>query len=162
MLQLLGKTPELSIFQHTSLSQCKRNEQEKKRAYDQCIREVEHGVFSTSGGMGPKSNMAYKTIASMIAQKHDKTYSKTFHWIRCKLSYSLLHSAIMCLRGEKIQHSPPCKYPQTQLTSPAMKARSLLCELNPQTLIPLVYTLHLCICVKEATTPPSTRRIVTG
>ena len=97
--------------------------------------------------------MAYKTIASMLAQKHDKTYSKTFHWIRCKLSYSLLHSAIMCLRGEKIQHSPPCKYPQTQLTSPAMKARSLLCELNPQTLIPLVYTLHLCICVKEKRQP---------
>ena len=23
-----------------------------------------------------------------IAQKHDKTYSKTLNWIRCKLSYS--------------------------------------------------------------------------
>jgi len=69
--------------------------------------------------------MVYKTIASMIAQKHDKTYSKTFHWIRYKLSYLLLHSAIMCLRGQKIQHSPPCKCPQTQLTSHATKARSL-------------------------------------
>jgi len=28
----------------------KKNEQEKKRAYDQFIREVEHGVSSTSGG----------------------------------------------------------------------------------------------------------------
>jgi len=37
--------------------------------------------FSTSGEMGPKSNMAYKTIASVIAQKHDKTYSTTLHWI---------------------------------------------------------------------------------
>lgn len=44
---------------NTSISQCDhRNEQEKKRAYDERIREVEHGtfspsVFSTSGGMAP-------------------------------------------------------------------------------------------------------------
>ena len=51
---------------NTSLSQCyKKNEQEKKRTYDQRIREVEHGsfspfVFSTSGGMGPNANVIYK------------------------------------------------------------------------------------------------------
>ena len=55
--------------------------------------------FSTSGGMGPTVNVVYKRVASTIAQKHDKTYSKILHWIRCKLSYSLLRSAIMCLRG---------------------------------------------------------------
>ena len=36
----------------------KSNEQEKKRAYEERVREVEHGsfaplVFSISGGMGP-------------------------------------------------------------------------------------------------------------
>ena len=31
-------------------------------------------------------------------------------------------SNYMCLRGEKIQLSPPCKHPQTQLTLPATKA----------------------------------------
>ena len=72
------------------LSQCyKKNKQEKKRVYDQ------RGAwsFSTSGGMGQTAYMVYKQISSMIAQKHDKTYSKTLHCIRCKLSYSLLHSA---------------------------------------------------------------------
>ena len=99
-------SPFAQSHRNTSLSQCyKKNEQEKKRAYDQRIIEVEHGsfsslVFSTSGGMGPTANVVYKRIASMIAQKH-KTYSKTLHWIRCKLSYSLLRSATMCLRGAR-------------------------------------------------------------
>lgn len=100
-------SPFAQSHRNTSLSQCyKKNEQEKKRAYDQRIREVEHGsfsplVFSTSGGMGPTANVVYKRIASMIAQKQNKTYSKMLHWIRCKLSYSLLRSAIMSIRGSR-------------------------------------------------------------
>ena len=100
-------SPFAQSHRHTSLSQCyKKNELEKKRAYDERIREVEHGsfsplVFSTSGGMGPIANVVYKRIASMTAQKQNKTYSKIIHWIRCKLSYSLLRSATMCLRGAR-------------------------------------------------------------
>ena len=106
-------SPFAQSHRNTSLSQCyKKNEQEKKRAYDQRIREVEHGsfsplVFSTSGGMGPTANVVYKRIASMIAEKHKKTHSKTLHWIRCKMSYSLLRSAIMCLRGERSSTHQP-------------------------------------------------------
>ena len=106
-------SPFAQSHRNTSLSQCyKKNEQEKKRAYDQRIREVERGsfsplVFSTSGGMGPTANVVYKRIASMIAEKHKKTYSKTLHWIRCKLSYSLLRSAVMCLRGERSSTHQP-------------------------------------------------------
>ena len=87
------------------LNQCyRRNELKKRRLYDQQIREVEHGsfallIFSTSGGMGPTANVVYKRIASMIAVKYHKDYSKTLHCMRCKLGYSLLRSAIMCLRG---------------------------------------------------------------
>ena len=78
----------------------------KKRAYDQRVREIEHGsfsplVFSTTGGMGPTATIVYKRLASMIAKKHNKTYSKTIHWLRCRLSFSLLRSAIMCLRGSR-------------------------------------------------------------
>ncbi len=35
-------------------------------------------VFSTSG-MGPTATTVYKRIASMMAQKLDKPYSKTLH-----------------------------------------------------------------------------------
>ena len=55
----------------TTLVQCYRlrNEQEKKRAYEERVREVEHGsfsplIFSTSGGMGPIATVVYKRIAT--------------------------------------------------------------------------------------------------
>ena len=39
--------------------------------------------------------------ASLIADKYNKPYSRTIHWLRCRLSFSLLRSAIMCLRGSR-------------------------------------------------------------
>jgi hypothetical protein len=100
-------------YRNTSLSQCyRKNELEKRRAYDERIREVEHGsfsplVFSTAGGMGATANVVYKRIASLIAEKHGKPYSKTINWLRCRLSFSLLRSAIMCLQGSRSSHHNP-------------------------------------------------------
>ena len=98
---------------NTPLPQCYRqNEQEKRRAYEQRIREIEHGsfcplVFSTSGGMGITTTIVYKRLAELIAAKQSKPYSKTMNWIRCKLSFSLLRSAVMCIRGSRsAYHSP--------------------------------------------------------
>ena len=58
-------------------------------------------VFSDSGGMGPTARFFYKKLASMIATKHNKAYSKTLNWMRCRISFSLLRSAVMCLRGSR-------------------------------------------------------------
>ena len=63
--------------------------------------------------MGPTANVVYEQIVSMIAQKYDKTYSETLHWIRFELSYSLLHSAIMCLRGASSSIHHPATSPDT-------------------------------------------------
>ena len=54
---------------------------EKKRAYDQRVREIEHKsfsplVFSTTGGMGTTATVVYKWLASMISEKHEKPHSK--------------------------------------------------------------------------------------
>ena len=78
----------------STLAQCyRKNEQEKKRAYDESVREVEHGsfsplVFSTSGGMGPIATVVYRRLASMMAEKCDETFSQTLFWLRCRLSLS--------------------------------------------------------------------------
>ena len=37
----------------------------------------------------------------MLAEKWDKPYSRTLNWLRCQLSFSLLRSAIQCLRGAR-------------------------------------------------------------
>ena len=99
--------PFAQSYRTTPLAQCyRRNEMEKRRAYDERVREIEHGsfsplVFTSSGGMGPTATVVYKRIASMIAEKHSKPYSRTMHWIRCRLNFSLLRSAIMSLRGSR-------------------------------------------------------------
>ena len=84
----------------------RKHENIKKRAYEQRIREIEHGSFtplvlSLTGGMGPTASMCFKRLASKLAQKRDQTYSSTMAWIRCSLSFALLKSSIQCIRGAR-------------------------------------------------------------
>ena len=66
-----------------------RQEQLKRRHYEQRVREVEHGsftplVFSTSGGLSKAAEVTYKRLASLIAEKRDTDYSTTRKWLRNK------------------------------------------------------------------------------
>lgn len=40
------------------------------------------------------ANVVYKLIATLLSKYSGQSYSR---WLRCKLSFSLLHSAITCL-----------------------------------------------------------------
>ena len=78
----------------------------KRRAYEQRVREIEHGsftplVFSATGGMAPAATTAYKKLASLLADKRKQEYSKTICWLRCAISFSLVRSAVMCLWGAR-------------------------------------------------------------
>ena len=84
----------------------RKHERIKIRAYEQRVREVEHGSFtplvmSLSGGCGNAANVCYKRLASMLAEKRDQPYSNTLAWMRCKLSFALLRSTIQCIRGAR-------------------------------------------------------------
>lgn len=84
----------------------RKHESVKKRAYDQRVREIEHGSFtplvlSLTGGMGASATVCYKRLASMLAQKRDQTYSSTMAWLRCTLSFALLRSSVQCIRGAR-------------------------------------------------------------
>ena len=65
--------PNASSYHNLQLSSIyRRHEKEKKRHYEDRVREVEHGsftplVFSTSGGMGGLATTTYKRLASQIA-----------------------------------------------------------------------------------------------
>ena len=39
--------------------------------------------------------------ASLLATKHSQPYSRTMGWLRCRINFSLLHSATTCLRGAR-------------------------------------------------------------
>ena len=86
--------------------------QAKKREYGQRIRDVEHGfftplVFSTSGAMGREATTFYKRLAYLLSDKQDKAYSLIMGWLRCRLSFAILRSAIMCLRGSRSSYHHP-------------------------------------------------------
>ena len=84
----------------------KKHEDEKKRNYGQRVLEIEHGVFTplilaTTGGMGREAQTFYKRLADLLSHKRDVPYSSLMGWLRCKLSFAILRSAVMCIRGSR-------------------------------------------------------------
>ena len=80
----------------------KKHEKEKKRAYNSRIMNAEHGtftplVFSLTGGEGPETSMFHKHIAQKIANKTEEKYEKVQTLIRCKLSFLILKSVLLCI-----------------------------------------------------------------
>ena len=110
--------PSAQSNRHVPLSSVyRKHEQEKKRHYDQRVREVEHATFtplvlSTTGGMGRAATTFYKRLASMVAEKRDVPYGVTLNWIRCRLSFALLRASIMSIRGARSsRHHPAAECP---------------------------------------------------
>ena len=84
----------------------RKHELEKKRQYEQRVREVEHASFtplvmSATGGMANQATVFYKRLASSLALKWDQPYSSTMSWLRSRITFSLLRSAIQCIRGSR-------------------------------------------------------------
>ena len=99
--------PNAPSYRHTSIpTMYRKHEQAKKREYGDRIREVEMAsftplVFATTGGMGREATAFYKRLADLLANKNNVAYSTTMAWMRCSLSFSLLRSAVMCIRGSR-------------------------------------------------------------
>ena len=89
----------------TSLTTCYRKHKNiKKRTYEQRVREVEHASFtplvlSASGGMASEATTFYKHLASKLATKWEQSYSHTLSWLRTRITFSLLRSAIQFNRS---------------------------------------------------------------
>ena len=81
-------------------------EQEKRRGYAQRVLHIEHGsftplVFSIFGGMSVECKRFYARLSLLLSNKRNETLSTTVSWLRCRLSYSLLRSALLCMRGSR-------------------------------------------------------------
>ena len=84
----------------------KENEREKKKKYGLRIREIEKStftplIFSVCGGCGKECNTVLKKLAIMISERTGNTQSAVMNSIRTEISFSLLRSCIICLRGWK-------------------------------------------------------------
>jgi hypothetical protein len=78
----------------------------KEREYSERIRNVEHGdfnplVFTTAGGMGKQCNLVIKRLATMLSEKRDLPNSVVAGWLRCRFSFALLRTTLLCVRGTR-------------------------------------------------------------
>ena len=82
------------------------NENSKKREYGERVLNVEHGsftplVFSCLGGMSPECANFYNRLADKISEKRNIETSKGRSWVRTKLSFCLLRTTQLCIRGSR-------------------------------------------------------------
>ena len=79
----------------------RKHEQEKRRQYEERIKPHSRlCVFTSSGGMSPGASF-FKHLADLISNKRVQEYNITMNWIRTIISFALLRSVIMCLRGNR-------------------------------------------------------------
>ena len=53
--------------------------------------------------MAREAEAFYKRLAFLLAEKRKECYSVVMGWLRCKLSFVLLRSAIMCVHSTRKQ-----------------------------------------------------------
>ena len=87
-------------------AQKKDNEKEKKDAYQWRVKEIEKGtftplVFTVQGGCGRECDAFLKQLSEKIAKKSGEDQSAVMAWIRTKLSFALVRTSVVCLRGWK-------------------------------------------------------------
>ena len=70
---------------------------------------MERAGFSSLvfAAMGPTATTVFRKLASMLAEKRNVNYSYCLFWVRYRLCFSLLRSAVMCLRGHRSSTSHP-------------------------------------------------------
>ena len=62
---------------------------------------IHTSFFSTTGGMAVECKRYHydSRLAELVATKKGKSYATTMSWIRARVSFTLLRSALLCLRG---------------------------------------------------------------
>ena len=108
-------------YSRTELKKCfKRNEDEKKKFYNERVLEVENAtftplVFSANGGMGRECGVFYNRLATMIAEKRNIAVSEAISFVRTRISFSLLRSMLLCLRGSRSHKVVPTSLCDTDI-----------------------------------------------
>ena len=104
------------------------HENEKKRMYIRRVTDIEIGtftplIFTTTGGMGEECRRYHSRLAELLANKKGEVYSKTMAWIGAKISFSILRSALLCLRGSRVLRRVHCNAKDIDLDIETVAAR---------------------------------------
>ena len=95
-------------------------------------------VFSTSGGMGPSASVFFKRLASLLSVKKNAHYGSVMAWIRCKISFALIHSAVLC------------RSPWSSLPSCPVVAGLRMCTFRVPNCPSCSLTVYICFLIKPA------------
>ena len=87
-----------------------RNETEKKKKYAEGVVQIEYGtftplVFSCLGGMSIECGRFYKLLSELLPVKRNNELIIFTNFVRTKISFSLLKSCLLCVRGSR-SHKP--------------------------------------------------------
>ena len=82
----------------------KYHESIKKAKYEPRIIEIEGStfcplIFAATGGAAPAATKVIRKIAEKLSDKKKERYSDVITFIRTKLSFALLRSSVLCIRG---------------------------------------------------------------
>ena len=86
----------------------RQHETEKKRQYASRVLEEEQAtftplVFSTTGGMAVECKRYHSRLAELLATKKEESCATTMSWLSTRVSFALLRSALLCLRGSRAE-----------------------------------------------------------
>ena len=93
-----------SAIQAPLVSQYAKHERSKRQSMSSGVRHVKGAsfvpqVFSSTGGMGPACAATFKHLADLLSEKLDCPYAAMLNWLRCRVSFTLLRSAVTSLRS---------------------------------------------------------------
>ena len=101
--------PNARRYSKQILKQCYSiNENKEKRHCNTRIMEVDQGsftplVYTVAGGIGGQGRAFYLRLATLLSLKNGTEKSKVTSWIRSKVSFALLRSMLLCLRGSQLK-----------------------------------------------------------
>jgi hypothetical protein len=84
----------------------KNAERTKIREYSERIKNVERAdfnplVFTCTGGMAPQAHLVMKKLAEKLSEKQEVHLSVVSGWLRCRLSFALLRTTLLCVRATR-------------------------------------------------------------
>ena len=88
------------------------HERKKKLEYAERIINVDRGtftplVFTTACCCAPECSRFVKRLCGLISNGDTKLYAETMTYVRCRLAFALLRSAIMCIRDARSSYQRP-------------------------------------------------------
>ena len=91
---------------------------------------VEHGTFtpvvmSAFGGFGRETGKFVSRSTEKIADKHDIPNSIVANYVRTKISFELVRSQVMCIRGSRVRRQANLDVNESHVVDCTSKVREI-------------------------------------